>query len=399
MAKRKWLLGVAAIALIGAVLLERGYWTIDGASALLRDYWAPEKAVAQAPGPGPGGRPVPVEIGKAVRKKVPVRLDALGTVTPIASVAIKARVETTIVGVHFEDGARVNKGDLLFTLDCRQIEADMKRIQAVIDGAQASLTQAQRDVTRYTDLVARNASPIVTLNNAQTAVNISRATADSNRAQLENLRVQRGFCTIHAPISGRISMANVKTGNFVRPADSAPMATIIQTAPVYVSFPVPQKNLPAIRAAIAAETATVQAAVAGQPKRAEGKVAMIENTVDPATGMATIRAAMPNTDELLWPGTLVTAEMTLRVEDAVTVPSNAVQVSQTGSFVFVVVDGKAKVQPVIVARLFGVDSVIASGLKGGETVVTEGQLLLSNGTRVAPRGGNPAGKRPRAADS
>lgn len=384
MTKRKWLFGVAVLALIGVAVLVRGFWTTD-------------KAVAQAQ--RAAGRVVQIETAKAVRKKVPVQLDALGTVTPIASVAIKARVDTAIVGVHFRDGAHVNKGDELFTLDCRQIEADMKRVQAVIDGAEASLEQAQRDVTRYTDLVARNASPIVTLNNAQTAVNVSRATADSNRAQLENLRVQLGFCTIRAPISGRISMANVKVGNFVRQADTAPMATIIQTAPVYVSFTVPQKNLPAIRQAIAAETATVEATIPGQTKRAEGQVSMIENTVDPTTGMATIRATMPNKDEMLWPGTLVTAEMTLRVEEAVTVPSNAVSVSQTGNFVFVVEDGKAKVQPVKIERQVGAESVVSSGLNGGETVVTEGQLLLSNGTRVNPRGGKPGGNGGKAAGS
>ena len=280
---------------------------------------------------------------------------------------------------------------MLFTLDCRQIEADMKRVQAVIDGAQATLEQAQRDVERYTDLVARNATPIVTLNNAQTQVNVSRATAESNRAQLENLKVQLGFCTIRASISGRISMANVKIGNFVRQADTSPMATINQMAPVYVSFTVPQKNLPDIRQAIAAETATVEAIIPGEDKRASGQVTMIENTVDPATGMAMIRATMPNKDELLWPGTLVTAEMTLRTEEGVVVPSNAVQVSQTGNFVFVVKDGVAKVQHVQVERQVGRETVIASGLNGGETVVTDGQLLLSDGTRVNPRPPKAAG--------
>ena len=250
----------------------------------------------------------------------------------MASVAIKTQVDTTITAVHFRDGAHVEKGDLLFTLDCRQIEADMKRVQAIIDGAQASLEQAQRDVERYTDLAARNATPIVTLNNAQTAVNISRATAESNRAQLENLKVQLSFCAIRAPISGRISMANVKVGNFVRQADTSAMATINQMVPVYVTFTVPQKILPDIRKAIAAETATVEAIIPGDQKRASGQVTMIENTVDPATGMATVRATMPNTDELLWPGTLVTADMTLRNEEGVVVPSNAVQVSQTGTF-------------------------------------------------------------------
>jgi RND family efflux transporter MFP subunit len=368
MFKRKWLIGGAVLALIGIAVLVRGLWTTDGAAA---------RSQAQ--------RTVPVETATAERKTMPVRLTALGNVTPIASVAIKTQVDTTITGVHFRDGASVEKGDLLFTLDCRQIEADMKRVQAVIDGAQASLEQAQRDVERYTDLAARNATPIVTLNNSQTAVNISRATAESNRAQLENLKVQLSFCSIRAPISGRISMANVKIGNFVRQADTAPMATINQMVPVYVTFTVPQKNLPDIRKAIAAETATVEAIVPGDQKRASGQVTMIENTVDPATGMATVRATMPNKDEVLWPGTLVTTDMTLRNEDGVVVPSNAVQVSQTGTFVFVVKDGVAQVQQVQVERQIGIESVIASGLKGGETVVTEGQLLLSSGTRVNVR--------------
>lgn len=369
MLQRKWLIGGAALALLGIAVLVRGLWTTDGVAA---------RTQGQA-------RPVPVEIATAQRKTVPVRIEALGSVTPIAAVAIKTQVDTTITGVRFRDGARIEKGDELFTLDCRQIEADMKRVEAVINGAQATFEQAQRDVERYTDLAARNATPIVTLNNAQTQVNISKATAESNRAQLENLKVQLGFCTIRAPISGRISMANVKVGNFVRQADTSPMATIVQTAPVYVSFTVPQKNLPDIRKAIAAETATVEAVIPGEEKRANGQVSMIENTIDAATGMAMIRATMPNTDELLWPGTLVTADMTLRSEEGVVVPSTAVQVSQTGHFVFIVKDGVAKVQRVTIDRQIGQETVIGSGLNGGETVVTDGQLLLSDGARVNPR--------------
>jgi len=368
MIKRQWLIGGAALALVGIAVLARGLWTTDGVAARQSE-----------------SRPVPVETAVAGRKTMPVRLTALGNVTPVASVAIKTQVDTTITEVHFRDGASVQKGDLLFTLDCRQIEADMKRVQAIIDGAQSTLEQAQRDVERYTDLVGRNATPIVTLNNAQTAVNVSRATAESNRAQLENLKVQLSFCSIRASISGRISMANVKVGNFVRQADTAPMATINQMVPVYVSFTVPQKNLPDIRKAIAAETATVEAIIPGDDKRASGQVTMIENSVDSATGMATVRATMPNKDELLWPGTLVTTDMTLRNEEGVVVPAQAVQVSQTGTFVFVIKDGVAQVQVVKVERQIGTESVIASGLNGGETVVTEGQLLLSSGTRVNVR--------------
>jgi RND family efflux transporter MFP subunit len=386
MKKRTWVAGVAAVlALAGAVAF---FW--NGSSS--------QRASAQSQ--RGGQRVVPVAVAKAVRQSVPVRIAALGTVTTIASVAIKPRVDTAIVGVHFTDGARVKQGDVLFTLDGRQIDAEIKRVEAVIAGAEAQLEQAQRDVERYTDLVARNATPIVTLNNAQTLVNVSRATAESNRAQLESLKVQLGFCTIRAPITGRISMANVKVGNFVRQADTAPMATIIQTAPVYVSFTVPQKNLPAIREALAAKTARIQAFIPGAKTPEDGQVSMIENTIEAATGMATIRATMPNPDEGLWPGTLVSVNVTLRTEDTVVVPSNAVQVSQEGSLVFVVDNNVAKVRRVTVARQAGDYSVIGAGLKPGETVVIEGQLRLRNGARVTTRGRNGGGERkPRPAGS
>ena len=356
---------------------------VTAAFFLTRPYFAANNAAAQSRAPA---RVVPVETAIAQKKVVPVRLEALGNVTTIASVAIKSRVDSVIMAVNFTDGARVKEGDLLFTLDSRQTEAEIKRVQAVIDGAQAQLEQAERDVLRYSELVAKNATTQVTLNNAQTQVNVARALAESNRATLENLKVQLDFTKIRAPISGRMSQASVKVGNFVRAADAASLATINQISPIYVSFSVPQKTLPDVRHALQAETATVEAIVPGETRRSGGAVSMIENTVDPATGMVMIRATMPNKDEILWPGTLVNTELTLRSEDAVIVPSTAVQVSQTGPFIFVVKDGAATVQPVKVERTFDNQSVITSGLQGGETVVTDGQLLLSNGTKVAPRG-------------
>ena len=184
--------------------------------------------------------------------------------TPIASVAIKARVDTTIVGVHFRDGAHVNKGDLLFTLDCRAMEAQIAQTEGMVARDKAQLAGAERDVARYTDLVAKAATPVINLDNAKTQSEVFRAAIKSDEGLLENLKVQLSFCTITAPISGRISAATVKIGNFVRQADLTPMATINQMAPVYVSFTVPQKNLPDIRQAIAAETATVEAIGAGR---------------------------------------------------------------------------------------------------------------------------------------
>ena len=279
----------------------------------------------------------------------------------------------------------VNQGDLLFTLDSRTIEAQARQIEGLLAGAKANLEQAERDVTRYTELLAKNATTLVTLQNARTQVNIWRSSVDSNTAQLENLNIQISYCTIRAPISGRASMAAVKVGNLVHQADSAPLATIIQTAPIYVTFSLPQGYLPDLRQALANESATIEAMIPGDPRRASGQVTMIENSVDAPTGTVPVRATMPNTDELLWPGTLVTVGLTFREEEAVTVPSTAVQVSQAGTYVFVVNNDVATVRPVKVARVLGSESVLESGLEGGETVVTNGQLLLSNGSRVAAR--------------
>jgi RND family efflux transporter MFP subunit len=341
-------------------------------------------AVAQAPRQN-AARAVPVEVTTAVKKVAPVRIDALGSVTPIAGVAVKPRVDSEIVGVHFRDGAMVNKGDLLFTLDSRAIEAQIRQVQGVLEGAKANLEQAERDVARYTELIAKSATTQVTLNNARTQVNIYRASVDSNIGQLENLNIQLSYCTIRAPISGRASMAAVKVGNFVRQADLTPLATIIQTAPIYVTFALPQGYLPELRQALANETATIEAMIPGDPRHASGQVTMIENTVDVPTGTVPVRATMPNADELLWPGTLVNVQLTFREEQAVVVPSVAVQVSQTGSYVFVIKDDVASIKPVQVARVLGSDSVLASGLDGGEIVVTNGQLSLANGTKVVIR--------------
>ncbi len=372
MIKRKWLLGAAAVALIGIVVLARGIW---GGGA-----------VAQAP----TERVIAVEVAPAVKKKVPLTVDALGTVTPITSVAIKARLDTEIVGVHFADGARVKKGDLLFTLDSRSVLAQIAQAEGVVARDRAQLEGAERDIARYTDLVAKNATPVINLDNAKTQADIFRAAIKADTALLDNLKIQLSYCTIRAPIDGRVSAASVKVGNFVRPADTASLATINQIAPVYVSFTVSQDALPNIRQAIAAESATVDATVPGDTKHATGQVTMIENSVDASTGMVMIRATMANTDELLWPGTLVTTKLNIRDDEAVTVPSAAIQVSQAGTFVFVIKDGKAEIQKVEVERTAGTTTVLKSGLQGGESVVTDGHLQLRNGSRVnirAPKTG------------
>jgi membrane fusion protein, multidrug efflux system len=344
-----------------------------------------DKAVAQSPQGRPGQRAVAVEVAKAVKKKTPVILEALGNVTTMASVAVKPRIDSEIVGVHFSDGAFVKRGDLLVTLDSRAIEAQIAQGEGSLGRDQAQLEGAERDFRRYTELVAKGATPVTNLENAKTQADTFRAATKADMAALENLKVQLSYCSIRAPISGRISQAAVKVGNFVRQADTAPIATINQLAPIYATFAVPQRVLPELRIAMVETGATVEVVVPGDKRRARGAVAMIENTVDATTGMATVRASIPNTDELLWPGTLVSVRVTLRTEDAVVVPTAAVQVSQQGNFVFVIKDNVAAVTPVKVARLLGEETVIESGLNDGDVVVTDGHLLLVNGSRVTVR--------------
>ena len=328
---------------------------------------------------------ISVEIAMAEKKDVPVDVDSIGTVTPISSVALKSRVETTIVAVHFEDGARVKEGDLLFTLDSRQIDAQISQAEGNLAKDRSQLELAQRDHKRYSDLILKGATTQVSVDNAKTAMDTATAIIQADQASLDNLKVQKSYTLITAPISGRISAASVKVGNFVRPADTSALATINQMAPVYVTFPVPQRVLSDLRDAMKQDLSSVVAAVPGNGKSETGKIAMVENTVDPTTGMVTVRGIMDNESELLWPGILVNTKLIVRREEAVVVPSVGVQRSQTGDYVFVVKDGKAQVQPVTVSRTFQGNSIIASGLNGGEDVVVDGQLLLSNGSAVETR--------------
>ncbi len=353
------------------------------AGFVTRSSWMGGNSSAQ--GPQRPSRDVSVDLAKAERKSMPVDVDAIGMVTPISSVALKSRLETTIVAVHFEDGARVNEGDLLFTLDSRQIDAQIEQAEGVLAKDQAQLEGAQRDLRRYNDLVGKGATTQVNVDNARTQSDILAGTIKADQAALDNLKVQKSYTTIRAPFSGRIGVANVKVGNFVRPADTTPLAVINQMAPVYVTFSVPQRVLVDLRESMAKGVSGVTATIPGRQHSETGKVAMVENTVDAATGMVTVRGIMNNENETLWPGTLVATKLVIRNEDSVVVPTIAVQRSQSGNFVFVVKDGAAKVQPVTVDRTSQGMSVISEGLAGGESVVTDGQLLLSDGTRVEPR--------------
>jgi membrane fusion protein, multidrug efflux system len=338
--------------------------------------------------PTPSPPSAAVVVAKATRKDLAWRIDAIGIVQPIATVSLRTRVDATVDEVLVADGAHVKAGDVLFKLDARQADAQLKGAQAQLAKDQAQLVQAKRDVARYTDLVARSATPVLNLDNARTAVATNEAAILGDLASIDNLSVQLSWYTISAPISGRVGTVAIKAGNIARTGDNSAagaFATINQISPIYVSFSVTQTLLPALREAMA-KGAKVVAMPQGSKKGAEGKLALFENTVDSGTGTIMARAVFDNADEVLWPGQLCNLQLTLRTEpDTIVTPREAVQIGQSGNYVFTIVDGAAHVQPVVVGRSQDGEVVVTKGLSGGETVVVDGALLLTEGTRVEVR--------------
>lgn len=364
--RKNYLILAACIALVAAGL----WWTFGGSSF--------QSAQQKKKGPAP----ISVLAGKAQRKDVPFRVEVLGTVQPLISVSIRARVDSQVLKVHFEDGAKVNEGDLLFTLDSRAIDAQIAQAEATVVRDKAQVEKAQRDLERIAGLASKGTLSQVQEADAKTNLEVLKATTAQDEANLQNLRVLRTYYDVKAPVSGRIGVANVRQGAIVRSADlGTPLATINQIAPIYVAFGVPERFIPELRAA--GDKATVEVQFQSELSLGGGKVAFIENTVDPQTGTILVRGIFENADEKLWPGTLASVRVTLRTDrDLVTIPAEAVQNGQKGTFVYVIENNVAKVKSVTVARNLDGQAVISEGLNGDETVVTDGQLSLRDGARI-----------------
>ncbi|HKX07287.1 MAG TPA: efflux RND transporter periplasmic adaptor subunit [Stellaceae bacterium] len=341
----------------------------------------PPRAAAAAPG-------VPVTIATVTRKPVPVRLEAIGTVQPIATVAVKSRVDGQIAEVKISDGQAVKTGDVLFILDTRAAEAQLKQAEATLAKDKAQLDNARRDVARFKPLTEKEFVSRQQFDTAETNAAALEATLLADQATVDNFRVQLTYYTIRSPMDGRVGTIALKTGNAVKAQDTISLVTINQIKPIYVSYAVPQRELPGIRAAVGAGTVPVQASVPGDPGQPiAGKIFFFDNQIDPTTGTISLKAIFDNADERLWPGEFVNVSSTLRIEaDALVVPSSAVQVGQNGSYVYVVKpDNTVELRPVTVNRTVGAETVIAKGVNADERIVTDGQLRLTNGSRIEIR--------------
>ena len=331
-------------------------------------------------------RTIPVVLGQSSVADVPIRLRLLGSVQPIASVAVRPRVEGQVEEIFVLDGSLLKAGDQLARIDSRSIEAKIRQAEANIERSKALFSQAERDEKRSETLSASEFSSKVTLENSRTQLATLTADIEAYQAALDDLRVQQSFYTITAPISGRIGSVTLKSGSLAKTGDSsAPIVIINQVDPIYVTFDLEQSWIDEVRAAIRLGSSKVTVTPPGYAKSYTGKLVGIENAVDQSSGTINVKAEFNNVDEGLWPGLICVSTIDFRVEsDLVLVPQEAIQTGQRGTFVYVAEDGFARMRNISVSRYFEGFGVVSSGLSGGESVVVEGQYQLSDGVKITP---------------
>lgn len=323
----------------------------------------------------PAQAPVrPVAVAKVVAKDVPLYLDEIGTCAAYETVLVQAQVNGVIITRNFQDGSDVKKGDLLFTIDPRPF-------QAALDQAKAQAELDQVTLKRQEDLRNRK---VISQQDYDTAV----ANAQKSQAATEAAQVNLDWCYIKSPINGRVGLRNVDVGNLVGPS-TAPLVTIQGLDPIYTDFTVAENDLPLVRKYLGGPNVKVQTYFAnGSIAPRIGDLYFIDNAVQPGSGTVRVRGVTPNPDRALWPSEFVRVRFILdMLKNATLVPSQAVQVSQSGSFVFVVKpDNTVDLRPVKPGqRQEGDLTVIESGVKPDETVVVTGQLALAPGAKVAPQ--------------
>jgi len=339
---------------------------------------------------------VPVIVASVFTKDVPIQISSVGNVEAYSTVAVKSRVSGELVGVHFQEGQEVKEGDLLFTIDKAPYEVALKEAQARLERDQALARKAREDVRRNMPLAEKDIVSRQSLDQYVSTAEAAEALVKADQAAVENLQLQLGYCSIRSPISGRTGSLLIQKGNLVKGNDeNKSLLTVHQIEPIYVTFAVPEKYLGEINRRTKEGKMEVQVNTPENPVSAEpitGVVSFVNNTVEQSTATIRLKATFQNRDRRLWPGQTINVLLTLGVQaKAVVVPSQAIQSGQSGSYAFVVKqDQTAELRLVSVSRSTNGETVIEKGLSPGETVVTDGQLLLTSGARVSIRDQNSA---------
>ncbi|HYR78415.1 MAG TPA: efflux RND transporter periplasmic adaptor subunit [Candidatus Dormibacteraeota bacterium] len=333
---------------------------------------------------------VPVLAAKVVQKTVADTIRAIGRVEAYSTVEIKAQINGQIMQVNFRQGQDVKQGDLLFTIDPRPFEAALRQAQANLAKDRAMAHQADADEKRYALLLKQDVGSRQQYDQIEANASSLAATVQADEAAVQTAKLNLAYTQIRAPIDGRTGDLLVHAGNLVKENADTAMVVINQVHPVYVDFAVPEHKLPEVREYMAKRKLSVEVSLPQQQGSAEiGELNFVDNTVDAKTGTITLKGLFPNTDGRLWPGEFVTTTLILNQRnDAILVPSEAIQTGQEGSHVFVVQPGmKVEMRQVVVGEALENQTVVTSGLKAGETVVTDGQLKLIPGAKVTIKSG------------
>ncbi len=346
---------------------------------------AQAQAGAQGAGPQGGPAPIVVTVTPAKQADFPVVLDSLGQVQAFNTVLVRARVDGQIEKIAFKEGQMVNEGDLLAQIDPRPFQAVLDQAVAKKAQDEATLANAKLDLQRYATLAKQDFATKQQLDTQNALVNQLTATIAADAATIDAAKVQLGYTTIRAPLTGRAGLRLIDEGNLVNAGQQTGIVSIAQLQPISVIFTEPQQYVEQINTELAAGAPEVTVLDADGKKIATGKLSVTDNQVDLATGTIRLKAEFENTDNALWPGLAVTTRLQTGVlKNVVTIPADAVQHSDKGLYVYVVGDdNKAEMRLVKVARQNTTTAAIADGLKEGDRVVTTGEFLLQPGSVVS----------------
>lgn len=327
--------------------------------------------------------PAPVTVTSAVVKTVPVEINTIGNVEPYQTISVRAQITGQITKINFKEGQDVRKGYLLFELDCRPYQEALKQAEANLARDTAQAKNAETDLQRYTALLEDQFVTRQQYDQVRTNLTALEATLKADRAVVENSRVQIQYCSIYSPLDGRTGSLKVNQGNILK-ANDVEVVVVNQIQPIYVTFAIPEKDLPAVKKYQAQGKLKVEALINGDARPETGELTFIDNAVNKVTGTITLKGTFANREKRLWPGQFVSAVLMLTtIPDAIVVPSHTVDTSQSGQYVFVVKpDLTVEMRPVMIGSSIGGETVIVKGLQAGERVVTDGQLRLIPGAKV-----------------
>jgi RND family efflux transporter MFP subunit len=372
--KKKLVLGLAGVLIVAVA----GWWW-NGAGERMAAKNA-KQANATAGAPAGNAPPALVTLATAERQDVPVTVQVNGSVVSLNSVDLRPQVTNTVAAVHVKEGQFVKEGQLLFTLDDRNDQANLARARAQQKRDEATMADLERQYRRSQELLAQNFISKSATDATLSQLEAQRAAVAADRAAVQSAQVALGYATLRAPIAGRIGAVNIYPGTLVQPTLS--LVTITQLDPIAVSFPVPEANLQDLLAA-ARSRSKVEALVSGRKEPLTGVLNFVDNTVDPQIGTVRAKAVFDNADQSLWPGQFVGTRITVRtLSGATVVPAAALMMLSDGASLYVVdEDRNAKRRKVQVLYTFGT-KVAVSGVAPGEQVVIEGSQNVRPGGKV-----------------